>query len=127
MRTLPSHKIRIFFFIILVLITGSVINGQNSVHPASSAFVTNDNASRNTIFIPNQEGFYLFKIYKKHKNSTSYDLTATLTQSSSDKQNQRQTWSDETPDAKNIDYMIEAYTRNDSKVCDLKVIWQCSK
>lgn len=127
MKTLPSHKMRLFFFNILVLISGSGINGQNSVLPVASAFVTNDNTSRNTIYIPHQEGFYQFKIYKKHKNRDSYDLTATITQSSSDKHNQSQIWNDETPDAKNFDYKIEAYTRTGSKVCDLKVIWQCSK
>jgi hypothetical protein len=81
------------------------------------------------IYIPNQDKYSQFKIYKKKKTENDYKLITTINSSenTSTKNPYSATWTDQEEGTTDVDYKIEAYSRIGSKICDMHIIWQCSK
>jgi biopolymer transport protein ExbD len=129
-------KTGIFPYICVLLVLSifffpeTTVHGQRHSDLGKPAFVTNSNETQNAIYIPNQDRFHQFKIYKKEKNDNQYHLEATIDAPLSS--NQTITpysiiWIDEDANASTVSYCIEAYDHNGSKICDMKVIWQATK
>jgi hypothetical protein len=128
MKTQSTSKMRTLFVLPFLILSCAMALGQSNAASYKPAFVTNNSNTKNTIFIPNQDQFSQFKIYKKEKNGLLYSLVATI--NSSDSHNTATpysvTWTDEDPNAATVNYLIEAYD-NGSKICDMRVMWQATK
>jgi hypothetical protein len=112
-----------------MMLTSVFIHGQNTHEQGNPAFVIKGKSASNLIYIPNQEKHYQFKIYKKKKADNGYKLFATVNSSknTSSKNPYSATWTDQEEDTTDVNYKIEACSRFGSKICDMRVIWQCSK
>lgn len=129
MKPKSAHHYRALFVTSLIVLISAFIHGQNNHEQGNPAFVINGKSASNLIYIPNQEKYYQFKIYKKKKADNEYKLFATINSSEnvSTKNPYSATWTDQEEGATDVDYKIEAYSRIGSKICDMHVIWQCSK
>jgi hypothetical protein len=128
MKTQSTSKMRTLFVLPFLILSCAIALGQSNADSGKPAFVTNNSNTKNTIFIPNQDQFSQFKIYKKEKKDLLYRAVATINSTNSHKTATPYsvTWIDEDPNAPTVSYIIEAYN-NGSKTCDMRVIWQGTK
>ncbi len=129
MKTGFSFYICTLFVFSILFSPETFVHEQRHSDSGKPAFVTNSNGTQNTIYIPNQDQFHQFKIYKKDKNDNQFHLVATIKASSSNKTETPYsiTWTDEDANALTVNYLIEACDHDGSKICDMKVIWQAAK
>jgi hypothetical protein len=129
MQPQSTRKARLLLALPILLFSGIIAHGQSSSDSGNPAFVTHSKGKENRIYIPNQERFYQFKIYKKDTSDNQYRLVTTITKSSSNSTSSPNSllWTDKTSSTQHINYMVEAYNRNGSKICNMRVIWQCAK
>lgn len=129
MKNAFSSSICVLFVLSVFVLPETIVHGQRHSDSGKPAFVTNSNGTQNTIYIPNQEKFHQFRIYKKEKKEILYCLVATINSSRSDKTITPYDviWIDTDPNALTVDYVIEAYNHDESKICNMKVIWQAAK
>ncbi|MDP4203833.1 MAG: hypothetical protein Q8861_14210 [Bacteroidota bacterium] len=129
MKPKSVRKHRALLVMSIIMLSSAFIHGQNTHEQGNPAFIIKGKSTSNLIYIPNQEKHYQFKIYKKKKVDSDYKLSATINSSenASTKNPYSATWTDQEEGSTDVDYKIEAYSRIGSKICDMHVIWQCSK